>query len=137
MFRTVCALLLLNVTLSTFAQESPDSLHPIAAQAAAAVADDDAPFVMIVRFKTLADKADDLVAAMAAPRKETVKEAGNLAYELSQSSNNKREFVLYEKWKSVAALDSHLKQPYLVKLGEALGVVLSEPPTIEFYVPVE
>lgn len=137
MRRSVACLLAAMACSPCLAQTADDSMHPIAAQAMAAVGEADTAFVMIVRFKTLEGETGNFLAAMADPRAETLKESGNLAYELGNDPNDERSFVLYEKWKSVAALDSHLKQPYLVKLGEALGVVLSEPPTIGFYLPVE
>lgn len=125
----------LAVTSASAADDAP--MHPVAAGAAAAVADSDAPFVMAVRFLVREGLENDFIAAMADPCEQTAKESGNLAYELSVDPSNARAFLLYEKWENVAALDSHLKQPYLVKLGGALGDLLSEPPSIAYYVPVD
>ena len=73
---------------------------------------------------------------VAEPRAETVKESGNLAYALSRSATDSEVFFLYEHWKSVADLESHLNQPYLVRLGAALETIRDEPPKLDFYTPV-
>jgi len=40
-------------------------------------------------------------------------EAGCINYDLHESAENPREFVLYENWASAAHLDTHLKTPHI------------------------
>lgn len=128
--RTAAAVLLLTV-----ASPPANAMHPIAQTAADTLAEPGSPFVMLVTFKVDASKADAFEAAMAEPLQATVKEPGNLAYALSRSVDDPETYLLYEHWKSVEALDSHLAEPYLVKLGESLDALLAEPPRLDFYVP--
>lgn len=114
-----------------------EELHPVAKLSAERLADPDATFVMIVEFKVHPDSGPAFLEAFKEPRIETAKESGNLAYELSRHPSDPSRYLLYEKWVNVAALDSHLKQPYLVKLGEAFGDLLAEPPKLSHYHPVE
>lgn len=127
--------LLLVIALGILPTMDASARNPIAEQAANAVADADAPFVMVVTFRTLPGKADAFVAAMHEPVRETAKEAGNVAYAVSRSVDDPQVFMLYEHWKSVEALDSHLAQPYLVKLVAAFEGVLAAPPKLQFFVP--
>lgn len=113
-----------------------EPLHPIAAGVASQLADADQPFVMVVELLAKPDAADALIEAMADPTEQTLKEPGNLAYDLSRQTADASRFVLYEHWKNVAALDAHLGQPYLEKLLKDFDVVLAEPPEVNVYVPV-
>lgn len=113
-----------------------EPLHPIAADVASQLPVADQPFVMVVEFLTKPAAADALIDAMADPTAQTLKEPGNLAYDLSRQTKDPRRFVLYEHWKDIAALDAHLRQPYLTKLLKDFDAVLAEPPTVRVYVPV-
>lgn len=110
--------------------------HPIAADVAAKLGGAEQPFVLLVELRVDADQADALIEAMANPTKQTAKEPGNVLYNLSQDSEKPGRFVLYEEWKDVAALDSHLKQPYLVKLLADFDRLLSEPPKLTVLRPI-
>ena len=122
--------------LTTMSTPEAHALHPIAQSAADTVADPESPFVMIVTFTVPESNTEAFLVAMAEPRVETVKESGNLAYALTRSVKEPKTFHLYEHWESVAALQSHLNEPYLVKLGAALDTLLDTPPQLDFYTPV-
>lgn len=132
---TGCLLAALTAAAAAIAQE-PEALHPIAQTAADTLADPDSPFVMVVTFRVKDGATDAFVAAMAEPRLETAKEPGNVDYALSQGVAEPNVFLLHEHWKNLEALDSHLRQPYLVKLGEALADLVEAPPQLDFFVPV-
>jgi len=135
----LCLSVLLALTslhLTAAPQASADELHPIAADVAKQLDDANKPFVLLVNFTTQEDKADAFISAMREPIAETAKEEGNIAYELNQTSNEPTKFVLYEHWKSLAALDAHLKQPYLTKLLGAVEGIMAEPPELTVCVPV-
>ena len=118
------------------ADEQPRALHPVASEAAAKLSGSAGPFVMVVQLQALKGRGDDLVEALATPRRETAKEAGNLEYALSREAADPDRFVLYERWLDVEALDEHLKQPYLVELLAAFERLLVEPPTVTVLRPV-
>lgn len=112
-----------------------EGLHPFAAEIAGKVADPEQPFILVVEFVTKEGEAEAFLANAAEPRRETAKEPGNVAYELSRSVEDPAKFLLYEHWKSVAALDSHLKQPYLTKLLASFEATLAEPPKLTVFTP--
>ncbi|MDD2318636.1 MAG: putative quinol monooxygenase [Geobacteraceae bacterium] len=54
-------------------------------------------------------------------------EAGCINYDLHQSADDKRVFMLYENWVSKKLLDEHLQMPYLKKLAAVAAEICSEP----------
>lgn len=79
------------------------------------------PFTLIVSIQTSTPKK--LIEAFKTPLAETRKEAGNIAYLLSQDTDEKEKFVLYERWKSLDDLAKHLAEPYLVQLLQDLDAM--------------
>ncbi|MEN0111304.1 MAG: putative quinol monooxygenase [Planctomycetota bacterium] len=112
-------------------------LHPIAAGVAERLGDAaGGEFVMVVLLEVPEGGADALIAAMDAPTRGTLAEPGNLAYALSRDADNPQRFLLYERWRNVAALDAHLRQPYLVALLKQFADVLAKPPGVTVYAPI-
>lgn len=122
------ALLALTSLLTSAARADEEPLHPIAAEVAKQLADPDQPFTLIVNF--VVQDADMFIAVMTDPIVQTAKEEGNINYRLSQSLEEPTEFTLYEQWRDLAALDRHLKQPYLVKLVKDFEEALAAPPKL-------
>ncbi|MEO0531171.1 MAG: putative quinol monooxygenase [Planctomycetota bacterium] len=129
----IAAAVALLLPLQGLAEEP---LHPIAADVSLKLDDPERPFVMLVQLKVPAGQGDALVEAMKVPTRETAKEPGNFAYQLSQDTERPDHYVLYEVWENVAALDSHLRQPYLNDLLAAFEKVLAEPPKVTVLKPV-
>ncbi len=122
------AVVALTCLLTPVAVAGDEPLHPIAAEVAKQLADPGQPFTLIVEF--VARDQHGFVAVMTDPIRQTAKEKGNAAYRLSQSLEEPTEFTLYEQWRDLAALDSHLKQPYLVKLVKDFEEALAAPPKL-------
>lgn len=61
---------------------------------------------------------------------QTRKEKGCVNYDLHQSQDNPREFVMYENWASAADLDAHAKSEHLQAFGKAAGRLLERPTEI-------
>lgn len=61
---------------------------------------------------------------------QTRKEKGCVNYDLHQSQDNPREFVMYENWESEADLDAHARSEHLVEFGRAAGKLLERPAEI-------
>ena len=121
-------ILTLAVVFIPTAAKSDEPLHPIAAEVAEQLANPDRPFTLIVNF--VVHDADRFVAVMSDPVVQTAKEKGNVNYRLCQSFEKPAEFTLFEQWRDLAALDSHLKQPYLAKLVKDFEETLAAPPKL-------
>ncbi len=57
----------------------------------------------------------------------TRKEKGCLNYDLHESTNDARHFVMYENWESDADLDAHSKSPHLREFGKSMAPFLERP----------
>ncbi len=67
------------------------------------------------------------LAALAA---ETLKEEGNVSYELFESAAESGTFVTIEVWRSQDDLDAHMSSPHLQKAFGEFGAHLASPPAI-------
>jgi quinol monooxygenase YgiN len=94
--------------------------HPVVALVKSKVKDPAKPFAMLVTITAKAGKEQDLEATFALCINASKKEAGCLAYELNRDPDEPASYVLFEKWKDVAALDTHLKAEHTTKLLKAL-----------------
>ena len=90
--------------------------HPAVALVKSKVKDPAKPFALIVTIKAKAGKEKDLEAAFAPCIAATKKEAGCLAYELNRDPDNPTTYVMFEKFRNVAALETHLKLEHTAKL---------------------
>ncbi len=61
---------------------------------------------------------------------QTRKEKGCVNYDLHQSLDNPREFVMYENWETPADLDAHARSEHLQAFGKAAGHLLERPAEI-------
>lgn len=111
-----------------------DDMHPMAQEIAQKLGDDVTSFVLVVEMKAAPGKAEEFVQTFQEALTETRKEEGNIAYDLSQDVENPEAFLLYEEWRSVADLDSHLKQPYLTKLLTTMEAVRDGAPVLRILV---
>jgi len=111
--------------------------HPLAVTVGEQLENPNESFGMWVTFELKADAAPEFLKAFDPAVRATRKETGNLAYNLHRSAESETTYRLYEGWKTLDALDSHLKQPYLTKLLADLSDLLSEPPAVEVLLPVK
>jgi quinol monooxygenase YgiN len=95
---------------------STTDLHPLAATVKAKLPDPTKPFSLLVLMTVKPEKVAGFPAFFADAVASTRKEPGNLAYDLSRDADHPRGFILVERWKSLADLDSHLKTPVIDKL---------------------
>jgi quinol monooxygenase YgiN len=94
--------------------------HPVVALVKSKVKDPAKPFVLLVTIKAKAGKEQQLEAAFAPCIAATKKEAGCLAYELNRDPDDPTTYLMFEKFKNVAALETHLKAEHTAKLLQAL-----------------
>jgi quinol monooxygenase YgiN len=88
---------------------------------------------VLARFKArdgLEVEARKAIVACIAP---TRAEAGCINYDLHQSSDDPRVFMLYENWVSKKALDEHLEMPYLRALKAKAVELFAEPIDISLW----
>lgn len=57
-------------------------------------------------------------------------ETGCLQYELTQSTTNENQFILLERWASMADLEAHLQTPHMKMAGEQAKNFRSKPAEI-------
>jgi quinol monooxygenase YgiN len=98
--------------------------HPAVALVKSKVKDPAQPFALFVTIKAKPGKEKDLAAAFAPCVAATKKEAGCLAYELNQDPDDPTTYVMFEKFKNVAALETHLKLPHTAQLFKALETLM-------------
>src|SRR5262249_43688589 len=94
--------------------------HPAVALVKSKVKDPAKPFALLVTIKAKSGKEKELEAAFAPCIAGTKKEAGCLAYELNRDPDDPTTYVMFEKFKNVAALAAHLKLEHTTKLLKAL-----------------
>ena len=109
--------------------------HPIAAQVAAAVKDTGKPFALAIRFKVKEGSAERFEGAFAKAIKETRKEKGCVAYDLNRDTKEVGRYLVYERWKDLAALEAHLASDHTKALLADLGLVLDGEPEVKVMVP--
>jgi quinol monooxygenase YgiN len=109
---------------------------PIIAAVKGKLKDPAKPFTMTVTVKVKPGQEAAFEAAFAACRKETRKEAGNVAYDLNRDTDQPETYVLYERWQNLDALAAHMEAAHTKKLLGALSGFLEGPPAIKVYLAV-
>ena len=131
MRRLVTLAAVLAAPLLATAQER----HPIAAQVAAAVKDPARPFTLVISAKVKDGTADKFEAAFAKAQKETRKEKGCLTYDLNRDPRAAGRYLVYERWKDLAALEAHLTSDHIKALFGEIGPVFDGEPEVKILVP--
>ena len=93
------------------------------------------PFTLVIQFRVKEGQEPKFEAAMAKAVKETRKEMGNQAYELSKTPKGST-YVIYERWENLAALESHLKTAHYKEASAAVKPLLDKDLDVELLVPV-
>ena len=125
-------LLPLFLAASTHAQ---DKENPIVKEVKANLKEPGKPFVMFVHLKLKEGNAAKFEAAFAKARTATRKEKGNKAYSLNRSAKAPNEYVVYERWENLAALQSHIKTPHTEALLAEIGDMLDGAPEVKVFLP--
>ena len=106
--RLLCALPVLALGLSVTAARAQDE-PPVVALVKSKVKDPAKPFALLVEFKVKAGKEKEFEAAFQPALVATRKEPGCVAYYLNRDPDQPELYTMYEQFKSVAALEEHLK----------------------------
>lgn len=131
--RTVTLLSVLAATagFACAQQEKKDPIADIKAQ----VKDPAKPFSMIVEFHIKPGTEKEFRKVVQDSVKNTKQEPGNAAYACHQDAKDPTRFVFVELWRSVAALEAHIQQPYVKALLGKAEEVAAEPPAIRVLTP--
>ena len=109
--------------------------NPIATEVKANLKDPSKPFTMLVRVKIKDGVGSKFEAAFAKAVTATRKEKGNKAYDLNRSAKAPNEYVVYERWQDLAALQAHMKTPHITTLLAEIGDLLEGPPEVKVFLP--
>ena len=131
--KTILLAAILLLPFSTFAQDAEE--HPIAKAVAAKLTNPKKKFTMIAKLTVKEGEAEKFIAAFAAAVEPVRKEEGCSRYELNQINGEKNSFVMYERWKSLDALKTHLAAEHTKKLLEAVMPLLDGEPEIVVLTP--
>lgn len=102
--------------VATLSESQAADDHPAVALVKSKVKDPTKPFAIVVTIKVKVGKEKEFEAAFAPCIAATKKEPGCISYELNRDPDHPSTYMNYEKFKSVAALEEHLKQPHTQKL---------------------
>ncbi len=109
--------------------------NPILAFVKTRVKDQKKPFTLVVRLTVKDGSAAKLEEAFATAAKATRAEKGCLTYDLNRDTDNETRYVVYERWKSVADLDAHLKTDHIKALLKALPALIDGAPEPHVLIP--
>ena len=112
-----------------------DKENPIIASVKSRLKNTDKPFTLIVRIKVKEGAGKQFEAAFAKAIPATRKEKGNLAYELNRDTQDPSRYLVYERWKDLAALEAHLNTSHIKALLEELSKVADGPPESQVLLP--
>jgi quinol monooxygenase YgiN len=108
---------------------------PILAFVKKQVKDPAKPFTLVVSLKVKEGTGDKFEAAFAKALTATRKEKGCLTYDLNRDSQDALSYVVYERWKSVADLEAHLKSDHIKTLLKVLPDVAAGAPDLRVLTP--
>jgi quinol monooxygenase YgiN len=127
--------LLVAVLLSVAQAQEKSKDDPILRAAKESLSDTTKPFTLVVRFKVKEGQGAKFEAAMGKAVKETRKEKGNLAYELSRSAKGSN-YIIYERWENLAALEAHMKTAHFKNATAEVAPLLDGGIDVDLFVPV-
>jgi quinol monooxygenase YgiN len=109
--------------------------NPIVTLVKSKVKDRAGPVGMIITFKVKEGQEKAFAEAFGPCLAATRKEPGCIAYYLSHDLDDPRVFVMFERFKSVAALEEHGKHKYVADLLGKIGPMIEGDPSVKVYVP--
>ena len=84
-------------------------------------------YITIVHIKVLPDYIDLFIEASTENHLESVKEPGNLRFDLLRSDDNPARFVLYEAYENESAAAAHKKTAHYLKWRETVAPWMAVP----------
>lgn len=131
------ALLLVPAFALTAALAGAADENPVVALIKSKVKDPAKPFAILVEFKVKAGKEADFEAAFKPALAATKKEPGCVAYELNRDPDHPDVYVMFEKFKSVAAIEEHIKAKHTETLLKTVLPMTEGDPKVKVYTTPE
>lgn len=88
---------------------------------------------MLAVLKARPGKEEEVRSALAAVVGLTRQEPGCLQYDLHVGVGAPGSFAIYERWRDQAAIDAHMKMPYVQSFFARVPDMLAEPPSMNLY----
>ena len=88
---------------------------------------EDQPFQLLVKIRLKPGTEAKFAAEVAKAVKATAAEPGNEMYAVFEDLEQPGTVILFEKWKSTAALKAHIEQPYIGSLLTLMADIGAEP----------
>ncbi len=126
---------LLAVLWNTNRVTGQDKENPVIASIKARLKNPDKPFTLIVRIQVKEGAVNQFETAFAKAIPASRKEKGNLAYDLNRDTQNPSRYLVYERWKDLAALEAHFQTPHLKALLAELQKLTEGAPESQLLVP--
>ena len=83
--------------------------------------------VTLVHVQVVPDHIDDFIAATRANHEASVREPGNLRFDVLQSAEDPAHFVLYEAYRSAEDAAAHKETAHYLRWREAVAGWMAEP----------
>ena len=126
-------LLLSLIVLVWVSPARAEEENPIVTLVKSKVADKSKPFGMTVQFKVKEGEAKAFETAFAPCLAATRKEPGCIVYFLNKDVDDANTFVVYERFKSVAALEAHAKSAHVAEVLKKITPLLDGDPVVKVY----
>ena len=112
-----------------------DEVSAIIAQFRSQLKNPDKPFSLLVRFQVKEGAQERVEASFTKASAETLKEDGVVAFHLNREATDATRYVVYERWKTLVALDWHLRTPYITRLRSDLNEWIVGAPEFHVLIP--
>jgi quinol monooxygenase YgiN len=132
-FQGTCLLAVLLIVPARAADEEKE--NPILAHVKTRVKDQKKPFTLVIRLRVKEGLAAKFEETFAKAAKATRAEKGCITYDLNHDTEDSARYVVYERWKSVDALESHLKSDHIKALLKALPELIDGAPEPRVLIP--
>jgi quinol monooxygenase YgiN len=111
--------------------------NPVVKLIKSKVKDQTKPFAILVTFKVKAGKEADFEAAFRPAVAATKKEPGCVSYELNRDTEQTGNYVMFEKFRSVAAIEEHIRAEYTKKLLDTVVPMCEGGPQVKVFTTPE
>ena len=112
-----------------------DDVSAIIAMFAEGLPDPTGPLAILVQFHVREGTQELVEAAFAEAGVATAAEPGAIVYGLHRERREPTRFVVYERWRSLADLEVHLRTPYITALRRLLDGLIIDTPEFRVLAP--
>jgi quinol monooxygenase YgiN/uncharacterized protein YndB with AHSA1/START domain len=121
--------------LGAYLSPAQDEISGIVQSFRAELRDPTQPLALMVRFEVRPAEGDRIEAEFARALPHTLGEAGCLLFEVSREATRSNRFVVYERWRSLADLEAHLRTASVLSLRAQIAAALVGPPEFNVLTP--